>query len=109
MRTRRRARTRDIPRVLRNFRLYQNDMKHTFLLFSAAVLVPLVSAFGYDLHTKALTPVAELERPAGPPVTLVKDGKPVFAVVVERAGVRTANEDFLKEIPQAVKSAGNAE
>ena len=47
---------------------------------TAAVLFAGV-AFGYDVHTKALTPIEEETRPAGSPMAFVRDGKIDFAAL----------------------------
>jgi len=56
-------------------------MKKTILL-AAAVAASL--AFGYDLHTPALTPITEKARPAGESMTFVKGGELRFAIVVDK-------------------------
>ncbi|MBR0056981.1 MAG: hypothetical protein IJP66_06590, partial [Kiritimatiellae bacterium] len=51
----------------------------TFAVMAAAALAaaPLL---GYDLHTRALTPIVEKPVPEGGAVTLVEDGRLRFAI-----------------------------
>ena len=53
-------------------------------LFCAITLLATADLFGYDLHTKALTPITEDPAPKGAAVTLVKGGVPECAVVFDK-------------------------
>ena len=67
-----------------------------------------LAAFGYDVHTKALTPIEEEARPAGSPMAFVRDGKIDFAIVADlkTEGTIGAKSDF--SVRPAVRELTNA-
>ena len=66
------------------------------------------AASGYDVHTKALTPIEEEARPAGSPMAFVRDGKFDFAIVADlkTEGTIGAKSDF--SVRPAVRELTNA-
>ncbi|MBQ2631091.1 MAG: hypothetical protein IJG13_15560 [Kiritimatiellae bacterium] len=53
------------------------------LLAALACIQRASPAFAYDLHTKALVPIAERAKPAGAPMEFVKGGRLNFVVVAD--------------------------
>ena len=66
------------------------------------------AALGYDVHTKALTPIEEEARPAGSPMAFIRDGKIDFAIVADlkTEGTIGAKSDF--SVRPAVRELTNA-
>lgn len=63
----------------------------------AAMLAGL-SAFAYDIHTKALTPIAEKPVPDGEPMQFVEDGELKFAIVTDDAKRDAKAVALLREV-----------
>ena len=63
----------------------------------AAILAGL-SAFAYDIHTKALTPIAEKPVPDGEPMQFVEDGELKFAIVTDDAKRDAKAVALLREV-----------
>lgn len=55
-----------------------------------ALLVAAFAAEAYDIHSKALTPIIEKAKPAGAPMTFVKDGKADFSIVFDAKNQQAA-------------------
>lgn len=55
-----------------------------------ALLVVAFAAEAYDIHSKALTPIVEKAKPAGVPMTFVKDGKADFSIVFDAQNQQAA-------------------
>ena len=70
--------------------------------FAVAVLFG-TAAFGYDIHTKALTPVTEKAVPAGAPMKFVDGGSLDFVIVGDFGSERTRNTRSKKSIAPAAE------
>ena len=75
------------------------NARHLIASVCAALLVP--AAFGYDLHTKALTPIVEKAKPAGGTMKFVENGELNFAIVGDFGAERTTNTRSGKSIAPA--------
>lgn len=60
------------------------------LLVAAVAATTGIVSFGYDIHSKALTPIVEKAKPAGEPMTFVKDGKADFSLVFDAKNKQAA-------------------
>lgn len=74
----------------------KQGMRHAVLL--ATVLFAVADAFGYDIHSKALTPVVEKPAPAGEAMRFVEDGKLRFAIVTDDVRRNAKAIALLKEV-----------
>ena len=63
------------------------------LLAALACIQRASPAFAYDLHTKALVPIAERAKPAGAPMEFVKGGRLNFVVVADAKSEATRMSD----------------
>ena len=70
--------------------------------FAVAVLFG-TAAFGYDIHTKALTPVTEKAVPDGAPMKFVDGGSLDFVIVGDFGAERTQNTRSKKSIAPAAE------
>ena len=81
----------------------KTDM-HKLTVAAITAFIAILSLGAYDLNTPLCTPITEKNKPAGTPMTFVKDGKYAFAIVIDQeAEKRVKNCKAAKSIAPAVK------
>ncbi len=83
-------------------------MKTIELILLAVLLAPAISLYGYDLKTRALTPVSFEESPVHAPLTLVENGNLHFSIVTDLKIESRQKNNTEKSIAPAVSVLSEA-
>ena len=82
-------------------RAHGNEVKRIAIVLTVATVATAAAA--YDIHTKALTPVVEMGKPAGDQMKFVENGNLNFVIVGDFGAERTTNTRSKKSIAPAAE------